>query len=483
MLGQSLQQIQTLRQELAPQQLQSLEILMLPVAELEQKISAELMENPTLELVDVGTQALAGNPVEDGELASNQSDQAAEAAEQDEAIATLIQLDDSWNDYAPPRRTGGGNTAEDEERRRYMLNSLVDEPSLQEELLVQLRELDDLDEAHRLLYEEIIGDIDERGYLAASVGEIAGATGFDDSEVERALRRVQAFEPPGIGARDLRECLLLQLERRGEENSLAYRAASEYLAELGENHIPQVARKLGISNGELYSVLEDIRTLHPFPGTLLAGGTTNFVVPEITVFKDEKGQWQIQTNRDAIPRLRISQQYKELLKDPNSTAETKSYIREKIAGSKVLMRALGQRESTLEEIAKSLLVFQREFFEHGVHGMKPLVLSRVADDIDVHETTVSRAIAGKYLRTPHGVFSFKHFFSSGLATDSGEMVSSRSVKQRIQELVDKEDAHKPLSDQKLVDALKAEGFRVARRTVAKYREEVGIMPSNMRRSY
>ena len=161
MLGQSLQQIQTLRQELAPQQLQSLEILMLPVAELEQKISAELMENPTLELVDVGTQALAGNPVEDGGLASNQSDQAAEAAERDEAIATLIQLDDSWNDYVPPRRAGSGNTEEDEERRQYMLNSLVDEPSLQEELLVQLRELDDVDDAHLLPYVEIIGYMDE----------------------------------------------------------------------------------------------------------------------------------------------------------------------------------------------------------------------------------------------------------------------------------------------------------------------------------
>lgn len=484
MLQQSLQQIQTLRQELAPQQLQSLEILMLPVMELEQKIEAELMENPTLEMLESGNQDLAGNLIDGDEIPDSQSDQAAAAAENDEAIATLIQLDESWNDYVPPRHTGNSQpSSEDEERRNHMFNSLVDEPSLQDELLAQLREMDSIPDHERPLYEEIIGNVDERGYLGATVDEIALTSDYVKEQIERAVETIQSFEPAGIAARDLRECLLLQLQRQGREGSIAYAAVRDHLEELGQNHIPQVARKLGISTGELYAVLDDIKNLNPFPGTLLAPMTTNFVVPEITVSKDEKGQWQIQTNRDAIPRLRISPKYKSLLEDPSTSAEVKSYVREKIANSKVLLRALGQRESTLEQIAESLLKFQAEFFENGIHAMKPLILNQVAQDIGVHETTVSRATAGKYIRTPHGVFPFKHFFSSGLDTDQGEKVSSRSVKQRIRNLIEEEDTAKPLSDQKLTETLKEEGFHVARRTVAKYREELGILPSNMRRSY
>lgn len=484
MLQQSLQQVQTLRQELAPQQLQSLEILMLPVAELEQKIEEELMENPTLELLHSGNQEPAGNPAEGESTPDNQSDQAAAAAENDEAVATLIQLEESWSDYVPSRHAGSSQSGpEDEERRNYMFNSLVDEPSLQDELLTQLREIESIPDEERPLYEEIIGNIDERGYLGATLEEIAAGSGYELEQIERALKTVQSFEPVGIGARDLRECLLLQLERQGRSDSLVYAAVRDHLEELGQNHIPQVARKLGISTGELYAVFDDIKGLNPFPGTLIAPLTTNFVVPEITVNKDEKGQWQIQTNRDAIPRLRISPKYKSLLEDPSTSAEVKTYVREKIAGSKGLMRALSQRESTLEQITESLLKFQADFFENGIHAMKPLVLSQVAEDIGVHETTVSRATAGKYIRTPHGVFPFKHFFSSGLSTDEGEKVSSRSVKQRIHDLIDQENSAKPLSDQKLAETLKQEGFQVARRTVAKYREELGIMPSNMRRSY
>lgn len=484
MLQQSLQPIQTLRQELKPQQLQSLEILMIPAVELEQKIEAELLDNPTLEMLDAGNQELAGNPIEDGGGPDSQSDAAAQAAENDEALATLIQLDNAWDDYVPPDYKG--NTApspEDEERRNFILNSLVAEPSLQDELLAQLRETDSISEDQLPLYQEVIGNIDERGYLAASVEEIASKDGFSAEQVEAAVRAVQDFDPPGIAARDLRECLLLQLQRRGDTDSYAYRAVRDHLEELGQNHIPQVAKKLGISTGELYDILEDIKELHPFPGTLLAPRSTQFVVPEVSVSKDEKGQWDIQTNRDAIPRLRISPYYKELLEAPDTPADVKSYIREKIAGSKALMRALGQRETTVERIAGSLLKFQSDFLDHGIHAMKPLVLNQVAQDIGVHETTVSRAIAAKYIRTPHGVFPFKHFFSSGLATESGDKVSTRSVKERIRELIEAEDRSKPLSDQKLGQALKEEGFRVARRTVAKYREELGILPSNMRRSY
>jgi len=488
MFRQALEQTQTLRQQqlLVPQQLQSLEILLLPSLELEQKIGEELMENPTLEIVEHGAQQLMGNPIEDehGGPAA-QEELAAQAAEKDEALATLIQLDESWHDYVPPSHTGSAAPTEEEEgRHQFVLNSMVAEPSLQEMLSTQLRQqAGELEDHIYRICEEIVGDIDERGYLTVSLEDVAIARVATVRDVEIGLKVVQAFDPPGIGARDLRECLLLQLERRERKGSLAYRIVSRYLEELGRNHIPRILSGLRISSSEFHEALDEIRGLHPFPGTLLAPGNTNFIIPEVTVEKDESGEWQVLTNRDCVPRLGISHYYLNMLKKADTSQEVKTYIRQKIADSKVLIKALGQRESTIERIAKSLLIFQRDFFDNGIHGLKPLVLNTVAEDIGVHETTVSRAVSGKYIKTPHGLMPFKFFFSSGLGTTDGEMVSSRSIKQMIEELVQDEDSSKPMSDQKLAAQLKERGFNVARRTVAKYREELGILPSNLRRAY
>ncbi len=487
MLRQSLSQtqIQTLRQELAPQQLQSLEILLATVPELEQKISKELIENPTLEMVDSGTQALAGNPVEAANENTAASEElAANAAEKDEALATLIQLDEAWHDYVPPSYTGNASfTEDDEERRRFMLNSLVDEPSLQDLLQAQLRENDQLDEMSSRICEEIIGSLDDRGYLRSPLEDIALACVATLEQVNDCLKLIQSFDPAGIAARDLRECLLLQLERRGQKGTLVYMVISKHLDALGRNQIPKVAQSLHISPREVYDVLEEIRTLNPFPGSLLAPNNATFVVPEVYVEKDEDNNWRVRTNRECTPRLRISSYYLNLLKDTETPAEVKTYIRQKIADSKVLLRALDQRQSTIERITHSLLKFQEDFFERGINALKPLILNQVAEDIGVHETTVSRAVSNKYIQSPHGIMPFKHFFSSGLESTSGEMVSSRSIKNMIEDLIKSENPAKPFSDDKLAKLLKERGNQVARRTVAKYREELGILPSHMRRSY
>ena len=276
----------------------------------------------------------------------------------------------------------------------------------------------------------------------------------------------------------------LQLERQGKQKSLEYRIVDKHMDDIGRNKLREITRRQNVSMGEVQEALERIKKLYPYPGSLVTPTpTTNFVTPEVFVEKDENGEWQVRSNNDRIPRLRISPYYLKMLKDKNATSEVKSYIRQKIADSKLLLRAMAQRESTIVRITRSLLQHQRGFFDEGIENMKPLTMSQVAEDIDVHETTVSRAIANKYMMTPHGLFPFRHFFSAGYTTEGGDEVSSHVVKQKLRELVNSEDKSKPLSDQKLAQMLKENGFDVARRTVAKYREELGIMSSNMRRRY
>jgi len=485
MLRQTLSQIQTLRQEqiLAPQQIQSLEILLATIPELEQKISEELAENPTLELIDPGGEQLLGNPVEDtGD--DGRGDLAAQAAEKDETLATLIQLGEAWQDFAPVRFSGGnGYSGEDEERSQHLFDSLVAEATLQGFLMEQLRQTDDLDEETRRVVEEVIGSIDDTGYLRTHAADIAIACNVDIESVRRAVKLVQTFDPPGVGAQDLRECLLLQLQRRNERNTLAYEVVNRHLDEIARNRIPQVARKLNVTPTRLYEALEEIKRLSPFPGSPFSPERPNYVAPEVFVEKDEKGEWQVRTNRDCVPRLRISSRYLKLLKNPDTTPEVKSYIRDKLLSSRTLLRALVNRESTIVRITRVLLELQRDFFDLGPSHLRPLTMSQVADEIEVHETTVSRAVAGKYMQTPHGLFPFRQFFASGLDRTGGGQVSSVTVKQKLEELIRREDPKKPLSDQALTKLLKTEGFRVARRTVAKYREELGILPSHMRRSF
>lgn len=477
---------QSLRQEqiMAPQQIQALQILLATMPELEQRISEELAENPTLELLESGNAKLIGNPIEgsDPPVDADSAD-AARTADRDEALATLIQISETWRDYAPSRNAGRTFTAEDNERRQHLFDSLTESATLQDQLLAQLRELNDLDEATTEICRQIVGSIDDTGYLRTHLADIAITVNTDTDDVKRALVIVQGFEPAGVGARDLRECLLLQLERKGDRSSLAYQLVDKYLDEVGRNQIPKVARALNTSSTRLNEVLREIRKLAPFPGSLATDSRTDFVYPEVFVEKDGDGQWQVQASRDYRPRLRLSPQYLKLLQDPQTPADVRSYIRDKLGNSKMLLRAIEQRQSTIERIAESLLQLQIDFFEHGVEHMRPLTMSQVADDIGVHETTVSRAIANKYVQTPHGLFPFKHFFSSGYETRTGESVSSLSIKQKLQDLIDAENQRRPLSDQKLTNALAEQGFDVARRTVAKYREELGILPSHLRRSY
>lgn len=519
-------QIQTLRQELIPAQIQSLEILQATIQELEQKINEVMEHNPTLEQVGTGAERLAGDPAEGDESGlaapasppelqdfSTGAGTGVDAGDHGDLPATgggegggddwldgeefggggneaLDRFAESWRDYLPGESTGHAQPSEEEEeRRQFRFDSLTAPVSLQDQLLEQLRQ-QDLPPALARIGEEIIGSIDESGYLRTHLADIAMASNADMEDVKKVLDVIHGFDPPGIGARDVRECLLLQLERQGRKNSLVWEAVAKHLEALGRNQIPQVARELGVSPNRVYELLAEIRTLRPYPVTQSGGRASGladagtFIVPEIKVFRNEKGEWTVESNREFRPRFRLSPYYLRLAHDAGTAAEVRAFLRQKLAESKLLLRALDNRQTTLERIAWVLLRVQRDFFENGPGFFHPLTLSQVAQELSLHETTIGRATAGKYIDTPHGIFPFKQFFSSGgVAMADGAKMSDQAVKQRLLDLIREEDPAHPLTDDQLVQRLAAAGVPIARRTVAKYREGLNIQASHLRKNF
>jgi RNA polymerase sigma-54 factor len=300
--------------------------------------------------------------------------------------------------------------------------------------------------------------------------------------VQEALAALKAFDPPGIGAQTLAECLLAQLASLGRGDALPARIVRDHFELLTRRRIPEIARKLGASADDIQGAIEEIGRLDPAPGRRFADDSNRVVVPDVTVEKDG-GEWKIHLNNDYIPRLRISSTYREMIAKGTLAKTERDYLRERIRSGKFLIDSIEQRQRTIERITREILAAQSEFFERGVAQLKPLTMTRIADIVGVHETTVSRAIANKYIKTPHGVFEFKYFFTPGYQADGGASVSNTSVKEMIADLVAGEDKGSPLSDQDLVARLLGKGITIARRTVAKYREELGILPSNLRRDY
>src|SRR5476651_171371 len=293
---------------------------------------------------------------------------------------------------------------------------------------------------------------------------------------------LEAFDPPGIGAQSLSECLLAQLIAKGRGESLPARMVRDHFDLLTRRRIPELARKLAVAADDVQEAIEEVGKLDPAPGRRFAEDNNRVVIADVTVENDE-GTWKIHLNNDYIPRLRISNTYRELIAKGTLSKDEREYLRERMRSGKFLIDSIEQRQRTIERITREILKAQMSFFESGVSHLKPLTMTQIADVVGVHETTVSRAIANKYLRTPHGVFEFKYFFTPGYQNDSGASVSNTSVKEMIADLVAAEDKAGPFSDQELVTKLQEKGINIARRTVAKYREELGILPSNLRRDY
>jgi RNA polymerase sigma-54 factor len=482
MVEQGLFQSQTLRQEqtLAPQQIQSLEILLAPLLELQAKINMELETNPTLEQETPGNEELSGDLIADAESAVMAVSESEKKELDDGGISELIQLSEVWHDFLPvgPLQSF---SPEDEKKRQHFFDSLVNEVSLQEHLMEQLKHLN-LSKEERERAELIIGSVDNTGYLRSILEDLATIAEVDVKEMEKALKLVQSFDPPGIAARDLKECLLLQLKRAGNKDFILERLIEEHLDDIAANKLPLVAKKMNISMEELHSYINKIKRLNPYPGTALAPDNPVYIVPEVKIEKVD-GKFVVIPNDESIPKLRVSQFYLKLLENPATSKETKEYIKEKLLKSKSLIKSIVQRQKTIVKIAEVILECQYEFFEKGIEALKPLTMQYVADKLNLHETTISRAIANKYMLTPFGLFEFKFFFSSGFQSDSGEDVSSRSVKEKIKDLIARENPAKPISDSKIAKLLKEQGLSVARRTVAKYREDMGIPSSHLRREF
>lgn len=478
---QGFQQLQKQTQSLvlAPQLRQSLKILQAPAMELRSSILEELQINPTLEELP-----MEGVSLDDtGEAPdSNESEPDGEMDFEKEDYELLNRMDEDWRDDIGSDYAVRTPSSDEEERRKHFFDSFVGEVSLQEHLLSQA-DLSEMDALDRKSLEYLIGSLDREGFLNEDVENIALLGDLPLNKVKNARELLLTFDPVGIGAVDRQECLLVQLELSGKEKSLAARILREEYALLLRRRIPELARKFGVDADTIHRALGEIANLDPAPGRRFAEDNNRVIVPDVKIFKDEEEEWHIILNNDYIPRLRISRVYKDLIAQGKLPRKEKEYLREKIRSGRFLMNSIEQRQQTVERIAWQLLELQKPFFEDGVSKLRPLTMNQVAEIIGVHETTVSRAIANKYIDTPHGIFELKYFFTAGYLTEDGQSVSNRSIKDTIQQIVEGEDSAKPYSDQAIVDILKEKGFKIARRTVAKYRDELGILPTNLRRAY
>ena len=468
MADQGLYQTQTQKLAIGPQMQQSLQILQAPTLELRQIIQQEVELNPVLEMEapEVSLdEALPSDPDEPDDI---------------EAIS---QLDEEWRDYwAQSRLVDHSRRSDDQERWPFMMDSIVAPTTLQEHLITQLRTLDLKDSNLIDNVEFLIGQLGDDGLLHTKLEDLSLQHAVPIGGLAEAKMVPRSFDPAGVGAEDLRECLLIQLERLGKKHSLAHRLVDQHMEDLAHKRYPVMARRLGVPLEQISRAADFIGTLDPRPAQRFAASSNTYVNPDV-IIERQGTEWVAVMNNDHLPHLRISNAYKDLLGQSGSSQDVRHYIREKIRGGKFLIRSIHQRQQTIQKIATEIIGHQREFLEAGPAHLRPLNMATVAEAVGVHETTVSRAIAGKYMATPHGVYEMKFFFSHGVRTDSGEDLSNNSVKSAISELVKHEPKHKPLSDDKLTKLLDQQGIKVARRTVAKYREALGILPSHLRKSF
>ena len=477
MAGPGIHQSQNLalQQVLSPQLQQSLLILQTPLLELRNLVQQEMETNPVLEEL----------PDEPSSDVQGEAEPSVEDNFKDE-FEKLASLDEEWRDYMAQSANSGADgfrrSREAKDKRQFFFDSIALQETLQQNLLGQLNQ-SVLDASDRKAAELIIGNIDDNGFLQSTPEEMALNSGIPKEDFERMLALIQNFYPTGVGARDLRECLLIQLKREEKEDSLEYKIVSEYMEDLGRRRFPEIARRMGISVEDVQTAAENIGRLNPRPGQVFAAAPQNYVLPDVTVEK-VNGEYQISLNDEQIPHLCISNLYKDIIASGNTqSGEVKDYIRDKIRSGKFLIRSIHQRQQTISNIAQQIVARQRDFLEHGPSHLKPMTMAEVADVVGVHETTVSRAVSGKYMATPQGTFEMKYFFTPGYQTATGESLSNTSVKEAILDLVKREDGNEPLSDSEIVEILSERGIPIARRTVAKYRTELNILPSHMRRKY
>ena len=511
-LGMMQQQRQV--QTLAPQMRQSLEILQLPIMELRAMIQKEMEQNPVIEDVSSAQELVVDTTSESGAEIERMARNALEDSRRDHDAK--VQANDDTGalpdgDPKPGKDTDEPQldfdkdtlrnlasedegylfdddqvsqpyTKEAEERRQYMFDSLAQTVSLQQHLLDQLLAAD-LSLEDTQIGEMIVGGLNDDGFLTVSLDDLADQTAFPKEHIARVLRVVQGFDPPGIAARDGRECLLLQLEGVDAPGAnLARAIIARHLKDFAQRRFQQIADALGCTVEDIGVAEKLILHLNPKPASAMDGKTAEYITPEVFVDRDPKtGRWTVRIDDDQLPRIHISSTYRKMLDKPEIQSDTKSYIRERMRAGQFLLKSIERRQQTILSIASAIVEAQQDFLDRGVTHLKPMTMAEVAEKVDVSETTVSRTVANKYMQTPRGVFELKYFFSTAIQTKSGGSMSNKTVQDRIAALIRAEDPAAPLSDQAIMDKLAEEGIKIARRTVVKYRQVQKIPSSDKRR--
>jgi RNA polymerase sigma-54 factor len=471
-MSQTMSLTQTLR--MTPQLQQAIKLLQLSRMELETAVRKELEENPILE----ETQELKEEDIERAKQVDKEvggSEQSLSAGDQDPQRQDEFEWDNYLdNQYKPPQPNFSGN----EEIMNYE-NVISTQENLHDYLLWQAR-MFGFNEDELNLAEIVINYVDDDGYLLTPLEEIAADEKVSVSDLEDVVKFIHEFDPPGVGARNLKECLLIQAKAIEEDtNDLVY-LINNHLKELEKKNYEAIAKALNRDIREIADICKIIYSMDPKPGRAYAPQDTHYVTPDVYVYK-VGDDYMVSLNEDGLPRLKISNFYKNMLKSTGQSDQTQSYIQDKLRSAVWLIKSIHQRQRTIYKVTESIVKHQREFLDKGSGFIKPMVLRDIANDIGMHESTVSRVTTSKYVHTPQGIFELKYFFNSGISTTDGESLASESVKLKIKELIAKENVKNPLSDQQIVDLLKKEGIEIARRTVAKYRDILKILPSSRRK--
>ncbi|MEO6808127.1 MAG: RNA polymerase factor sigma-54 [Isosphaeraceae bacterium] len=466
------QQMRTdMRLRMAPRMIQSMEILQLPLMALQERIDQELEENPVLELLEV-------TPELDSEETSTIETEVTPAEPEFEGA-------DDWDAFAEAHRPSRAALSEEADRKHDAMQNMASRPrSLLDDLTDQLSFLD-CDPTVQALAEYIIYNLDDNGYLNMDLVEVVRDFGGDalPGQVEEALALVQRLDPPGVGARNLRECLLLQLTAETPFRDVLHTLISSHLDDIQQNRLPAIEKRSGIPLAMIKEGIEQLRRLNPRPGSAFAPENTQYVMPDLLVEADEHGQYQVRLQDDHTPQLSISRQYQKHLKNKATDPGTREYIQKKIQSARWLIESIEQRRNTLLKVATAIIEHQKDFLDKGPEFIEPLKMQQIADKVHVHVTTVSRAVDDKWVQTPRGIFALKRFFGGGTTTTDGEEVAWDTIKQKLLEIIDKEDKSNPLSDEEIVEELSKHGFPVARRTVTKYRKALRIPSSRQRKQF
>lgn len=444
--------------------------------------SLEILQASTMELSHLLRQALETNPtLEDVTEVTSLDDDATDPDEAD-SLDYMNETDDDWRDRSIMEGRNNQWTQEDEERRQRLYDNIVAPETLQQHLQHQLDQSliePDLREAAQLL----LGNLDDRGFLEYPLTDIAIATPIPIAKLREGLELIKSFEPAGVGATGIPEALLIQLERSTGTETLEYRIVRDHLEDLARRRHPQIARALGTNVERIAEAAEAIGRLSPNPGGEFDPTGNPYILPDVVIERNDEGIWAAQLTGEHLPSLRINDFYKDMIGKSGVDQKARAFLRDQIRDGRSLIRSISLRQETILAIAHKIIEQQKDFLEKGPRHLRPLTMNDIADELSLHATTVSRAVAGKYIQTPQGLMEMRAFFATGYQTDGGAEVSNAGVREAIQQLIAQENLAKPMSDDAITKALGKQGIKVARRTIAKYREQLNILPSHLRKSF